>query len=99
MSILTNLNTQNSKANRFTNNELKVLWANEYMEESNTGTANHMDKMKEIRAQQEIGVNEKTITAKNVSTVAGVAIASAIILKEYGGVVASKALPMVSKYL
>lgn len=99
MSVLTNLNMQNSKASYFKDNELKTLWANEFVEQSNNREHDHLELMKEIRQQQEIGVSERTIKAKNISTFAGVAIASAIILKEYGGVVASKALPMVSKFL
>jgi len=94
-------NTQNGLNNGsyFTKKDLRTLWANEYIEESSRTNTDHAKNMEEIRAQQQIGVDERSINAKNVSTVAGVAIATGIILKEYGGVVASKALPMVSKFL
>lgn len=99
MSLLSNLKNQNTGKDYFKPKELKTLWADEYMRQQETDNVDHSKNMVEIRAQQSIAVEEKTIKAKNISTVAGIAVASAIILKEYGGVVASKALPMVSKFL
>lgn len=98
MSVLSNLNSQ-AQSEAFTSKELKVLWANEYMQAASASDTDHRANMAEVRAQQKLSVDDKTIKAKNLSTVAGVGIAAAILLKEYGGVVASKALPMVSKFL
>lgn len=83
----------------FDSKDLKTAWTNEYLTAASDANVNRIELLKEVRAQQDFEIQLKTVRAKNISTAAGVAVAAGILFKEYGGVVASKALPMVSRFL
>lgn len=91
-------NTDNQKS-YFEGNDLRTAWTNEYLNAAQDSNVDRIALLKEVRSQQEFEIEAKQVKAKNLSTAAGLLVATGIIFKEYGGVVASKALPMVSRFL